>query len=402
MQRRWVKSHPVRSILNNHLVDYPSPSNISYYWSFGSLSGMMLVIQLVTGIFLAMHYTPHVDRAFSSVEHIMRDVNNGWLMRYVHANGASFFFIVVYLHIGRGLYYGSYAHPRALLWCSGVVIFILMMATGFIGYVLPFGQMSLWGATVITNRASAIPLVGESLVQWVWGGFSVDNATLNRFLSLHFTLPFVIAALALIHLVLLHQDGVGSGNPLGVDGTVDRIPFYPYFYVKDRLGFVGLMTAFSIFVFFRPNSLGHPDNYIPANPMVTPTHIVPEWYFLPFYAILRSIPHKLGGVVAMLAALVRLMALPWLNTSEVRSTTFRPIYRQLYWLFVLDCLLLGWIGQKVVEYPYVEIGQVGTLYYFSFILVLIPLSGRLESYLMRYPTRLNNEGKRVSGGVSSH
>jgi len=389
MQGRWNKSHPVLSLVNNHLVDYPSPSNISYYWSFGSLSGLMLVVQLVTGIFLAMHYTPHVDMAFASVEHIMRDVNNGWLMRYLHANGASFFFIVVYAHRMRGLYYGSYAHPRALLWCSGVIIFILMMGTGFIGYVLPFGQMSLWGATVITNRASAVPYVGQSLVEWLWGGFSVDNATLNRFFSLHFTLPFVIAALALVHLVLLHQDGVGSGNPLGVDGTVDRIPFYPYFYVKDRLSFVGLMRVFTTFVFFAPNRLGHADNYIPANPMVTPPHIVPEWYFLIFYAILRSIPHKLAGVVAMLAALVRLRALPWINTSEVRSTTFRPIYRFLYWIFVADCMILGWIGQKLVEYPYVEVGQVATAYYFAFLVILIPLTGRLEAFLMRYPTELN-------------
>jgi len=371
------------AIINNHLVDYPTPSNISYYWGFGSLAGRMLVVQLVTGIFLAMHYTPHVDRAFSSVEHIMRDVNNGWLMRYLHANGASFFFIVVYLHMMRGLYYGSYAHPRGHLWGSGVLLVLLMMGTGFLGYVLPFGQMSLWGATVITNFASAVPRVGESLVQWLWGGFSVDNATLNRFFSLHFTLPFVIAALALVHLALLHAEGVGSGNPLGADANGDRIPFYPYFYVKDRRGFIILMTGFSFFVFFLPNALGHPDNYIPANPMVTPPHIVPEWYFLPFYAILRSVPHKLGGVVAMLAAIVRLAVLPYVNTSEVRSTTFRPIFRQIYWLFIVDCLILGWIGGKVAEYPYVQIGQIGTVYYFAFIFVRVPLVGRVESFLIR-------------------
>lgn len=373
----------MRAILNNHRVDYPTPTNISYYWGFGSLAGLMLVVQLVTGIFLAMHYTPHVDMAFLSVEHIMRDVNYGWLLRYRHANGASFFFIVVYLHMMRGLYYGSYAHPRAHLWGSGVIIFILMMGTGFIGYVLPFGQMSLWGATVITNLVSAVPYVGESIVQWVWGGFSVDNATLNRFFSLHFTLPFVIAALALVHLALLHGEGVGSGNALGVDANVDRIPFYPYLYVKDMLGLIGLFTVLSIFVFFAPNALGHPDNYIEANPMVTPPHIVPEWYFLPFYAILRSIPHKLMGVIAMLSALVRLIVLPYINTSEVRSTAFRPIFRQLYWLFVVDCLILGWIGQKVVESPYIEVGQIGTVYYFGFLLVLLPLVGRLESALIR-------------------
>lgn len=369
--------------MNNHLGDYPTPANISYYWGFGSLAGLMLVVQLVTGIFLAMHYTPHVDRAFSSVEHIMRDVNYGWLLRYLHANGASFFFIVVYLHMMRGLYYGSYAHPRGHLWGSGVVIFILMMGTGFIGYVLPFGQMSLWGATVITNLVSAVPLVGESIVQWVWGGFSVDNATLNRFFSLHFTLPFVIAALALVHLALLHAEGVGSGNALGVDADYDRIPFYPYLYVKDRHGLIGLFTVFTAFVFFAPNYLGHPDNYIPANPMVTPPHIVPEWYFRMFYAILRSIPHKLRGVVAMLFALVGLILLPYINTSEVRSTTFRPIFRVFYWFFIVDCRILGWIGQKVVEYPYIQVGQIATVYYFGFLLVLIPVIGRIESVLAR-------------------
>lgn len=373
----------MRAILNNHLVDYPTPGNISYFWGFGSLAGLMLVVQIVTGIFLAMHYTPHVTRAFSSVEHIMRDVNYGWLLRYLHANGASFFFIVVYLHIMRGLYYGSYAHPRGHLWVSGVVIFILMMGTGFIGYVLPFGQMSLWGATVITNLVSAVPLVGESVVQWLWGGFSVDNATLNRFFSLHFTLPFVIAALALVHLALLHAEGVGSGNALGVDADADRIPFYPYLYVKDMLGRIGLFTVLSVFVFFIPNAMGHPDNYIPANAMVTPAHIVPEWYFLVFYAILRSIPHKLRGVVAMLFALVCLMRLPYINTAEVRSSAFRPIYRTLFWVFIVDCLILGWIGQKPVDAPYIVIGQIGTAYYFTFLLVLIPLVGRLESALMR-------------------
>lgn len=377
---RWTKD-PILSVVNNHIVDYPTPINLSYLWGFGSLAGLCLVIQIVTGIFLAMHYTAHVDLAFASVEHIMRDVNNGWLLRYLHANGASFFFIVVYLHMFRGLYYGSYAYPRGLLWSSGVVILILMMATGFIGYVLPWGQMSFWGATVITNLISAVPVVGEPIVEWVWGGFSVDNPTLNRFFSLHYTLPFIIAALALVHLALLHVDG--SSNPLGIDSTSDKISFYPYFYVKDLLGFFILMVLFMGFVFFYPNTLGHPDNYIPANPMVTPPHIVPEWYFLPFYAILRSIPHKLGGVVAMGAALVGFLALPHINTSEVRSSVFRPIFRQFYWLFVADCLVLGWIGQNVVEYPYVEVGQVATFYYFFFLLVLIPSLGVLENKLMR-------------------
>jgi len=337
----------------------------------------------VTGIFLAMHYTPHVTRAFSSVEHIMRDVNYGWLVRYRHANGASFFFIVVYRHMMRGRYYGSYAQPRARLWISGVRLFFRMIRTGFIGYVLPFGQMSRWGATVITNLASAVPRVGPSVVEWVWGGFSVDNATLNRFFSLHYTRPFVIAAVALVHLVLLHAEGVGSGNALGVDGNADRMPFYPYFYVKDRRGFLGRRRGFTTLVFFAPNLLGHPDNYIPANAMVTPAHIVPEWYFLVYYAILRSIPHKLGGVVAMLAAIRRRARLPFLNTAEVRATTFRPRYRQAYWRFIVTCRILGWIGQKVVEYPYIQVGQRASVYYFVFLVVRVPVLGRVEATLAR-------------------
>lgn len=380
MRKRWT-NNSLLAVVNNHIVDYPTPANISYMWEFGVLAGMCLVIQLVTGIFLAMHYTAHVDLAFLSVEHIMRDVTNGWLLRYLHSNGASFFFIVVFAHIFRGLYYGSYAQPRGHLWCSGVAIFLLMMGTGFIGYVLPWGQMSFWGATVITNLISAVPLVGDSIVEWVWGGFSVANPTLNRFFSLHYLLPFVIAGLALVHLALLHTEG--SSNPLGVDTGVDKIPFYPYFYVKGLFGFLIMLTVFSFFVFFYPNAMGHPDNYIPANPMVTPPHIVPEWYFLPFYAILRSIPHKLGGVVAMIAAILGLMALPYINTSEVRSSAFRPVFRKLYWLFVVDCFILGWIGQNVVEYPYVEIGQIGTVFYFGFLFVLIPGLGYLESRLMR-------------------
>jgi ubiquinol-cytochrome c reductase cytochrome b subunit len=304
MKIRWNKDALLAG-LDSHIIDYPSPLNLSYLWSFGSTAGICLVIQILTGIFLAMHYTPHVDLAFSSVEHIMRDVNNGWLIRYMHANGASFFFIIVYSHIFRGLYYGSYMYPRQHLWCSGVLIFILMMATAFMGYVLPWGQMSFWGATVITNLFSAIPLVGDSIVQWLWGGFSVDNATLNRFFSLHYL-----------------------------------VPFYPYFYVKDLFSLIIFIAAFSIFVFFYPNDMGHPDNYIPANPMVTPAHIVPEWYFLPFYAILRSIPDKLGGVLAMFGAIAVLYTLPFTQSSEVQSSAFRPIYRLFYWLFVADFLIL--------------------------------------------------------------
>jgi ubiquinol-cytochrome c reductase cytochrome b subunit len=368
-------------MLNEHLIDYPTPANISYFWSFGALAGICLVIQLVTGIFLAMHYTPHVDLAFNSVEHIMRDVNNGWLIRYIHSNGASMFFIVVYSHIGRGLYYGSYIYPRAILWCSGIIIFLLMMATGFLGYVLPWGQMSFWGATVITNLFSAIPVIGESIAYWLWGGFSVDNATLNRFFSLHYLLPFIIAGLVLVHLAVLHTDG--SGNPLGINQTPDKIPFYPYFYVKDLFVLMCFILFFSVFVFFYPNMLGHPDNYIEANAMVTPAHIVPEWYFLPFYAILRSIPDKLGGVAAMGGAIVILLFLPILNTSKIRSSKFRPIFRFLYWFWVADFIILGWIGQKPVESPYIEVGVGATIFYFVFLLILIPVVGLIEEFLLK-------------------
>ena len=377
---RWNKDY-ILSILDNHIIDYPTPINITYAWSFGALAGICLVVQIVTGIFLAMHYTPHIDLAFSSVEHIMRDVNNGWLIRYMHANGASMFFIVVYSHIFRGLYYGSYMTPRELLWCSGVLIFLLMMATAFLGYVLPWGQMSFWGATVITNLFSAIPFAGPAIVEWLWGGFSIDNATLNRFFSLHFILPFAIAGLVIAHIALLHRDG--SNNPLGIDSRSDSIPFYPYAYVKDLFSLIVFIVFFSIFLFYFPNLLGHPDNYIPADPMSTPAHIVPEWYFLPFYAILRSIPDKLGGVAAMGGAIVILFFLPFINTSEVRSSTFRPIYRKLFWFIFADFLLLGWIGLEFVETPYVQIGQIATVFYFFYFLVLIPLVGLLETSLIR-------------------
>jgi len=380
MRERWTKNS-LLSIANNHIIDYPTATNISYLYGFGSLAGLMLVVQILTGIFLAMHYTPHIDLAFSSVEHIMRDVNNGWLIRYAHANGASFFFLVVYIHIGRGLYYGSYMTPREHLWASGVIIFILMMATAFIGYVLPWGQMSFWGATVITNLFSAIPLIGDSIVQWLWGGFSVDNATLNRFFSLHYLLPFLIAGLVIAHLVLLHTNG--NTNPLGIESKTDTVPFYPYLYVKDLFGFIVLMALFTFVVYFYPNSLGHPDNYIPANPMVTPAHIVPEWYFLPFYAVLRSIPDKLGGVLAMGGALVMLLLMPLLNTSEIRSTAFRPIFRKLYWFLMADFLILGWIGGNEVKTPFIEIGQIATVLYFAFFLIFVPVLGKLEAILMR-------------------
>ena len=375
---RWNK-YAFLSFIDSHIISYPTPINLNYMWSFGSAAGICLVIQILTGIFLAMHYTPHIDYAFNSVEHIMRDVNNGWILRYAHANGASIFFIVVYCHIFRGLYYGSYIQPRGLLWVSGIAIFFLMMATAFMGYVLPWGQMSFWGATVITNLFSAIPLIGGAVVEWLWGGFSVDNATLNRFFSLHYLMPFVIAGVTIVHLSLLHKEG--SNNPIGVNTNVESITFYPYFYVKDLFAFFIVISFFSFFLFFYPNVLGHSDNYIPANPLVTPPHIVPEWYFLPFYAILRSIPDKLGGVMAMGGAIVILAALPFINTSEVRCSKFRPIFSVLYWFLFFDFILLGWIGQNPVESPYIEVGMAATGFYFIFFIVFIPLIGLFEKQL---------------------
>nr|BBH10674.1 apocytochrome b [Palmaria palmata] len=375
-----ILKQPLLSVVNDHLVDYPTPINIHYAWSFGFLASMCLIIQILTGIFLAMHYTTHVDLAFASVEHIMRDVNFGWLLRYLHANGASMFFIVVYMHVFRGLYFGSYAAPRHWVWALGVLILLLMILTAFIGYVLPWGQMSLWGATVITNLVSAVPLVGDSIVTWLWGGFSVDNATLNRFFSLHYLLPFIIAAASLVHIAILHQDG--SGNPLGIDSTVDKISFHPYFIVKDFLGLTLFIIFFSMFAYFNPNILGHSDNYIEANPMVTPAHIVPEWYFLPFYAILRSIPHKLGGVIAMVLAIVVLALLPWIHSTEIRSSRFRPIYRVFYWTIISCCLILGWIGGMPVEDPYIVIGQVASIFYFVYFLGILPLLGKVEKFLL--------------------
>ena len=364
------------SFLDNHLVFYPTPSSLNYLWSGGSLAGMCLGIQIVTGIFLAMYYTPHVDYAFISVEHIMRDVQYGWFIRYAHANGASFFFICVYWHIARNLFYGSYMRPRHGVWISGVVILILMMATAFLGYVLPWGQMSFWGATVITNLFSVIPGIGNDLVQWLWGGFSVSNATLNKFFSLHFVLPFAIVAMVFVHLVLLHK--VGSSTPLGVDADLKIINFYPYFYIKDLLSFFILLFFLSFVVCFYPNFFGHPDNYIMANPMVTPAHIVPEWYFLPFYAILRSVPSKLGGVLAMFGSLLILLVLPLANIFKVKSTIFKPYFAtSLYWSFIFNVLLLGWVGQKPVAEPYVTLGQYFTVYYFLFF-ILVPVVGLIE------------------------
>jgi quinol-cytochrome oxidoreductase complex cytochrome b subunit len=382
---------PIIQVVTNHLVDYPTPINFNYWYNFGLLSAVCLGIQLLTGIFLAMHYTPHIDYAWLSVEHIMRDVNYGWLIRYMHANGASMFFIVVYVHLLRGLYYGSYKSPRGLVWGIGVAILILMMATGFIGYVLPWGQMSFWAATVITSLFSAIPGIGQPLVEFLWGGFAVDNATLNRFYSLHYLLPFVLLGLVMLHIAALHQEG--SSNPLGLHGPdVDKIDFYPYFYVKDLFGFMCFTVFFSYFLFFDPNLLGHPDNYITANPMVTPSHIVPEWYFLPYYAILRSIPDKLGGVIAMGASLVVLALLPSVNTANVRSSFFRPFHRYSFWIWLGNALVLGWIGGNPVEDPYILIGQLSTVVYFGYLLFAIPALGLIERVLIENKLARLNDG----------
>ena len=375
----WIDYRlPIISMLKHSAVDSPTPKNLNYWWNSGSLAGFFLLVQIITGIMLSMHYTAHVDHAFSSIEHIMRNVNHGWLIRYVHMNGASFFFIVVYIHIFRGLYYGSYKAPRELLWWLGLLILLLMMATAFMGYVLPWGQMSFWGATVITNLFSAIPLIGESIVQWLWGGYSVDNPTLSRFYTLHFLLPFLIVGVVVLHIVALHTHG--SNNPLGIDrkGPQDSIPFHPYYTIKDFFGLGVALTIFFGVVFFAPDYLGHPDNYVPADPLKTPAHIVPEWYFLPFYAILRAIPDKLGGVIAMFSAIFVLFLLPWLDTSRVRSATFRPIYKILFWIFLLDAIILGWIGSKPAEGTYIIMGRIATFYYFLHFLIIMPLLGYFE------------------------
>lgn len=368
--------------LASHVVYYPSPITLTYAWSFGALAGICLVIQILSGVFLAMHYTPDITMAFSSVEYIMRDIKNGWLIRYIHANGASMFFIVVYAHICRGLYYGSYMKPRELLWCSGVLIFFLMMGTAFTGYVLPWGQMSFWGATVITNMVTAVPIAGKTIVQWLWGGYTVNNPTLHRFFSIHFFLPFLIAGLSLIHLALLHKEG--SNNPIGSDTGVDDLPFYPYFVSKDVFAFFSFLVFFATFVFYFPNTLNHPDNYVPADPLHTPAHVVPEWYFLSFYAILRSIPHKAGGIVAMVGAILVLFLIPFIYNSDVRNTTYRPLFKICFWLFVSDFIVLTWIGQKPVRDAFIFVGQLATAYYFIFFLVLIPVVGRIESALVHY------------------
>ena len=377
---------PIFSVLREALVDHPTPRNLNYWWNFGSLAGITLVIMIVSGLILSMHYVAHLDLAFDSVEHIMRDVNYGWLIRYIHSVGASMFFLIVYIHIARGLYYGSYKSPREVLWWLGIIIFLLMFATAFLGYTLPWGQMSFWGATVITNLFSAIPLVGDNIVTWLLGGFSIDNPTLNRFYSFHYLLPFIIVGVVFLHIIALHK--VGSNNPIGIDLTLkkEKIPFHPYYTIKDFFGFGVFFIIFGIFVFFLPNSLGHPNNYIPADPLVTPEHIVPEWYFLPFYAILRAIPFKLLGVLAMLGSILILFVLPWLDTSKVRSCRFRPIYKQFFWIFIFNFIVLGWVGSKVPEGHYLIISRICTTYYFTHFLIILPILGMFEKTL---PVPLN-------------
>jgi len=376
---QWIEYRlPVFSWMNHNLIDFPEPKNLNYWWNFGSLAGIMLVWQIVTGVVLAMHYTPHVDHAFDSVERIMRDVEWGWLMRYAHMNGASMFFAVVYIHIFRGLYYGSYKAPREILWWLGIILLLLMMATAFMGYVLPWGQMSFWAATVITNLVSAVPWIGQTLVEWLWGGFGVDNPTLNRFYALHYLLPFVIVGVVILHIWALHHRR--SNNPLGIDvkSEKDTIPFHPYYTVRDLFGTGAMLFVLFIFIFFIPNMLGETINYVEANPLQTPPHIVPEWYFLPYYAILRAIPDKLGGVVAMLASILILFVLPWLDTSKVRSARFRPIYKQLFWVFFADCVVLGWVGAHPPEGVYIVISRICTAYYFAHFLIILPILGKLE------------------------
>lgn len=375
------------AFLDSHLIHYPTPVSLTYAWSFGSLAGLCLVIQIVTGLFLAVHYTADMKLAFKSIQYIMRDVPNGWFVRYTHANGASMFFIVVYAHLFRGLYYGSYMEPRQFVWCSGVVILLLMMGTAFTGYVLPWGQMSFWGATVITSMVTILPK-GQLIAEWIWGGYVIKDPTLRRFFVIHFLLPFIIAAMTLVHLALLHKEG--SNNPIGSDFDGDIVPFYPYYFYKDLFAFSCFLAMFGYFIFYNPDYLNHPDNYVKADPMKTPLHVIPEWYFLVFYAILRGIPHKTGGILAMFGSIVILFTIPFSNTSVIRSTTYRPIYKPFFWLFLADCAILLWVGAMDIKYKrYLFISQVAIVYYFLFFLVILPLSGKIELFFLRKIKELN-------------
>ncbi|GHC65590.1 cytochrome b [Limoniibacter endophyticus] len=390
---RWFDARmPLPRLVHDSFVSYPVPRNLNYAYTFGGILAIMLVAQIITGVVLAMHYAASTGVAFNSVEKIMRDVNSGWLLRYMHSNGASFFFIAVYIHIFRGLYYGSYKAPRELLWILGCIIYLLMMATAFMGYVLPWGQMSFWGATVITGFFTAIPLVGEWIQQLLLGGFAVDNPTLNRFFSLHYLLPFMIAGVVVLHIWALHV--TGQTNPTGIEikAKTDTLPFTPYATIKDAFGMIVFLAVFAYFIFYIPNYLGHPDNYIEANSLKTPAHIVPEWYFLPFYAILRAvtfnigpIDSKLGGVLAMFGAIAVLFFVPWLDTSKVRSAVYRPLYKFFFWLFAFNALFLGWLGSRPAEGVYVVLSQASSLFYFAFFLIIMPVLGLIET-----PKRIPN------------
>ena len=394
-----ISANYIVGFVLSHLLAYPTPISLTYAWSFGSLAGLSLVIQMITGLLLSTHYVADTKLAFYSIEYIMRDVPNGWLLRYVHSNGASMFFIVVYAHMVRGLYYGSYMEPRQMLWCSGVVLFLLMMGTAFSGYVLPWGQMSLWGATVITSMVTVVPIAGQFLAEWVWGGYTVNKPTLRRFYSLHFFLPYLTVGVTVIHLAILHK--VGSNTPIGSDTGVDDIPFYPYFFWKDLFALSVYLLVFATLVFYFPNHLNHPTNCIPADPMKTPAHVVPEWYFLPYYAILRSIPHKAPGIFAMFGSLLVLFVIPFIHFSQIRNTTYRPIYKPFFWMFISDFIFLMWVGQMPVRDTYVDVGYAATVIYFLFFFPIFPLCGIIETILANHILELEKPNPKT-GVLETH